>query len=336
MPSVLPPSKVLVSGANGDVAIWVVRKLLEAGYLVRGTVRSESKGAHLKHIFAEYDVDGIHFKDGTLDEAVKGVDLVAMSRLRSTLRQRNLMNSLSLLCEGHSSYWNPSSVKRMIVTSSVVAVLHQAEYPIVFNESDWNDFAAEDAKVKGSAAGSYPIYQASKVLAEKATWEYFEKNKANASWDLVTIAPPWVFGPPIHELKSVDELNASQVKVLLCIAGKPLVTQQGLEQQGTWSDVRTVASAHEVAAQKEEAGGERIVVNTGTSIWQDVLDAANAVQPPPFGNIPVGNPGLGKSVSYDIQYDTSKEARILGLKHIPLEQMVADSIADFAARGYAQ
>ena len=46
--------KVLVSGANGFIAVWVVKKLLEAGYSVRGTVRSESKGMHLKEIFKEY------------------------------------------------------------------------------------------------------------------------------------------------------------------------------------------------------------------------------------------------------------------------------------------
>lgn len=54
MPALKAPAKVLVSGANGFVAIWVVRTLLENGYAVRGTVRSESKGGHLKDIFKEY------------------------------------------------------------------------------------------------------------------------------------------------------------------------------------------------------------------------------------------------------------------------------------------
>lgn len=46
--------KVLVTGANGYIAIWVVRSLLEQGYAVRGTVRSESKAAHLRESFASY------------------------------------------------------------------------------------------------------------------------------------------------------------------------------------------------------------------------------------------------------------------------------------------
>ena len=54
MPSIPKGRKVLVTGANGYVAAWVVRRLLEEGYQVRGTVRSEQKGVHLKKIFAEY------------------------------------------------------------------------------------------------------------------------------------------------------------------------------------------------------------------------------------------------------------------------------------------
>ena len=38
----LPPgSRILVTGANGYIASHVVDKLLELGYVVRGTVRSE-------------------------------------------------------------------------------------------------------------------------------------------------------------------------------------------------------------------------------------------------------------------------------------------------------
>ena len=56
MPVVQPGAKILVTGANGYVAVWVVKTLLEGGYSVRGTVRSiQSKGgAYLKSYFAPY------------------------------------------------------------------------------------------------------------------------------------------------------------------------------------------------------------------------------------------------------------------------------------------
>lgn len=53
MPAVTS-GKVLVTGANGYIAIWLVQQLLDQGYSVRGTVRSESKGKHLKETFAKY------------------------------------------------------------------------------------------------------------------------------------------------------------------------------------------------------------------------------------------------------------------------------------------
>jgi uncharacterized protein YbjT (DUF2867 family) len=54
MPSVTPGSKILVTGANGYIALWVLRKLLEQGYSVRAQVRSEAKGKHLKEYFKSY------------------------------------------------------------------------------------------------------------------------------------------------------------------------------------------------------------------------------------------------------------------------------------------
>jgi len=83
MVAVSSPAKVLVTGANGYLAVWVVKKYLEAGYSVRGTVRSLSKSASLADTFSKY---GDRFelvvvkditKDGAFDEAVKGVDAIA-------------------------------------------------------------------------------------------------------------------------------------------------------------------------------------------------------------------------------------------------------------------
>lgn len=54
MPAVPSGSKVLVSGANGFIAVWVVQRLLESGYSVRGTVRSEGKAAHIRKLFESY------------------------------------------------------------------------------------------------------------------------------------------------------------------------------------------------------------------------------------------------------------------------------------------
>ena len=48
MPTINKGDKILVTGANGYVAMWLVRQLLEKGYAVRGTVRTEQKGDYIK------------------------------------------------------------------------------------------------------------------------------------------------------------------------------------------------------------------------------------------------------------------------------------------------
>ena len=54
MPAVKPGSRVLVTGASGFIAAWVVKTLLEGGFSVRGTVRSAAKGEYLARIFREH------------------------------------------------------------------------------------------------------------------------------------------------------------------------------------------------------------------------------------------------------------------------------------------
>ena len=58
MPAISAPATVLVTGANGFIAVWVIRDLLERGYRVRGTVRGEVKGAYLKTQFRSYVDEG--------------------------------------------------------------------------------------------------------------------------------------------------------------------------------------------------------------------------------------------------------------------------------------
>ena len=70
MPSVNIGSKVLVSGANGYIAMWVVRTLLERGFAVRGTVRTEAKGKFMTEYFKSFGY-GDKFEVIVIDDIVK-------------------------------------------------------------------------------------------------------------------------------------------------------------------------------------------------------------------------------------------------------------------------
>lgn len=71
---------ILITGASGFVATHTLNVFLEAGYSVRGTVRSDGCAAKVRETHAMYSdrlsfaiVPDIRMK-GALDEAVKGVE----------------------------------------------------------------------------------------------------------------------------------------------------------------------------------------------------------------------------------------------------------------------
>ena len=72
--------KVLVTGATGFVAGWLIKKLVEAGVCVHAAVRdpdSEAKVSHLKHLSQKGPGSIVLFKAdlteaGSYDKAMKG------------------------------------------------------------------------------------------------------------------------------------------------------------------------------------------------------------------------------------------------------------------------
>ena len=70
MPSVSRGSKVLVSGANGYIAMWVARTLLERGFAVRGTVRTEDKAKFIIEYFKSLGY-GDKFEVVVVDDIIK-------------------------------------------------------------------------------------------------------------------------------------------------------------------------------------------------------------------------------------------------------------------------
>lgn len=54
MPAIQASSKILVTGASGFLAGWVIKTYLQNGFSVRGTVRTAKQGDYLK---AQYDAE---------------------------------------------------------------------------------------------------------------------------------------------------------------------------------------------------------------------------------------------------------------------------------------
>ncbi|KAI0056654.1 D-lactaldehyde dehydrogenase [Artomyces pyxidatus] len=343
MAPVTSPSRVLVTGANGFIAAWIVRTFLESGYTVRGTVRSASKGEHLKSLFAAFGerfeivvVEDIE-KDGAFDEAVKGVDLVEHTASPVTIRANDPNELIVPAVRGtigilESIKKHGSSVKRVVITGSTAAVITgPSAEAVVLDETSWNKTAILDIEQNGANAAQLNKYRASKTLAERAVWDFYEKNKSTLDWDVVVLNPPYVFGPLINHVSSLRALNASNQELYDTLV-EGAKDAESLANTGTsWVDVRDVARAHVLAGEKDDAGGERIIVSAGPFYWQEIVDAANAVAPAPLPNLLKGNPGVTKGKPHPVTFDTSKMRRILGLELRGMDVLVRDTLASFAA-----
>ena len=77
--------------------------------------------------------------------------------------------------------------KKVVITSSVAAIGLGHTDKMTFNEADWS-------KMDGLNA-----YCKSKMLAEKATWDFLKELPADEKFDLVTINPGLLIGPNLNE-----------------------------------------------------------------------------------------------------------------------------------------
>ncbi|KAF8959850.1 hypothetical protein BDZ97DRAFT_1836214 [Flammula alnicola] len=348
MPTVAKGDKILVSGANGYIAMWVVRILLERGYVVRGTVRTAAKGKFMTDYFTSLGygdkfevvvVDDIE-KEGAFDEAVKDVDAIehTASPFHGNAKHPDelilpaVQGTVGML---KSALKNGTKVKRIVVTSSCAAVMSPPPNPTVFSEVDWNLKSPKEVEEQGDKAAPMTMYRASKSLAEKSAWDFYEKHKSEIQWDLAVINPPFAFGPPIHDVSSLSSLNTSLQTWYNVVVSENPKTKAALSDSNSWVDVRDTALGHVLALEKAEAGGERIITVSGPYIWQEWLDAANSLSPSPLPShkLQKGFPEIlqGEKV-YQISYDKSKEARILGIKFHTQIETTKDTLEDFAKR----
>jgi len=272
-------------------------------------------------------------KDGVFDEAVKDVDGVLHTASPVVFDVAHPDELIIPAVHGTQSVLksilkNGPNVKRMVLTSSCAAILEPHDESYVYSEKDWNEFSIKETKEKVEKTEGIHQYRASKTLAEKSAWDFVEAHKGEIKWDLVTILPPYVFGPLLQETAAKDTLNFSSNLIYQAVTN-PKPESELYAYAGNWVDVRDVALAHVLSLQKEEAGGERFIVGAGYYAWQDLYDELNA-QPNPLPDIPKGVPSSERGKPK--VYDTSKVQKILGLKFRTLGESAHDTIVSARER----
>lgn len=259
---------ILVTGGSGFVSLHCIAQALAAGYKVRTTIRSDSKKENvrkgLKNAQPPVDASKVEFviadllKDEGWAEAVKDVSIVlhvaspfpgVQPKDENELIRPAVDGTLRVLKAAKAS----GTVKRVVVTSSNAAISYGVPYDPqkVYTEADWSD---------PEGKGSYITpYAKSKTLAEKAAWDYIEREGGDL--ELAVVNPVGIFGPPL--LLPCESTTVGIIQQLL--QGKlPAVPNMSFGLV----DVRDVASLHMLAATKPEAKGQRYscVAGTGKSV----------------------------------------------------------------------
>ncbi|KAL2169333.1 hypothetical protein VTG60DRAFT_6107 [Thermothelomyces hinnuleus] len=275
------PEYVLVTGATGFIGAHVVDQLLSRGIRVRGATRSMTKGEAMMKARPQYagKLDFVQISDfdqmnnneqlSIFDEAVKGVDGVIHTASPLTYNTTNNETELilpaingvrALLAAAAAANRDPDNkrtIRRVVLTSSFAAVMdasRKAPPYFTYTASDWNPLSYAEAADPSTSA--VVAYRGSKKFAELAAWDFVREHCGGGGFDLVTLCPPMTFGPVMHPVESVEQLNESNAMLWKVASGaRPLP----VARVPFWVDVRDVAKAHVEALLRPEAGGKRFL-----------------------------------------------------------------------------
>lgn len=242
-------SKVLVTGASGFIALHCIQQLMNAGYQVRGTLRTMSRAGEVCKALGVAE-DALEFayadltKDDGWDEAVAGCEYVL--HVASPFPPTEPKHEDDLIIPARDGALRAlraakaQGVKRVVLTSSMAAIAYGDKKPnsYVFTEKDWTN-------INGPYADAYTK---SKTIAERSAWEFVRENDGP---ELAVINPGGVLGP----LLNADASTSGDLVKLLMERAMPAVPRIGL----ALVDVRDVAAAHIAAMTVPEAAGERFV-----------------------------------------------------------------------------
>lgn len=215
---------------------------------------------------------------------------------------------------------NAPQVRRVVVTSSFAAIVDsktQSDPNVTLSEKTWNSITTAD--IHNSRADTY---RASKKLAEKAAWDFVANEKPN--FDLVTVNPPFVFGPVVHHLATVDTINASNDRLVKLLRGEWKNEVPAIGPVDIWVDVRDVATAHVLAFEKPELGGKRLFATAGRFNHQRIVAAVRDNFPQFKDKLPSPETKGGENLKDVFNFNNDETNKLLGIKWIPLEKCIVD------------
>ncbi|CAD5232237.1 unnamed protein product [Bursaphelenchus xylophilus] len=251
---------ILVTGASGYVALHCVQQLLQAGYKVRGTVRSlknEQKVAPIKALNGAseslelVEADLMNAEDWP--EAIEGCSHILhvaspwpIVADESTI-QTAVTGTLNVLKAASKN----RKIKKVVLTSSCAAVNdgHRNDER-VFDEESWTDISSK--KVDN--------YAKSKTIAEQKAWEFWRSLDEKSRFEMTVLNPTFITGPVLSSVQHGSATILARMMDFRTFLAAPRACLGVV-------DVRDVARAHIIALKEPKTNGQRILITHSRPTW---------------------------------------------------------------------
>lgn len=261
---------VVVTGGSGFIAIHIILQLLEQGYAVRTTVRSQAKENIIKEMLINggiTDFSDLSFSiadltsDKNWTETMNGATYAI--HVASPTPKLNFKNESEMIRPAVDGVLRvlkaarDEGVKRVVLTSAYGAIFAgHKNHTTPYTEKDWSNLDAKNI---------HP-YQKSKTMSEMAAWDFIKKE--GEGLEFATVNPVGVMGPVLsakysHSNIQIQEMLEGKIKAL------PNV-------DSGYVDVRDVASLHILTMTSPKANGERFLATTGETL--SMMDVANILR----------------------------------------------------------
>jgi len=198
-------SRVCVTGAAGFIASHVITDLLEDGHVVHATVRDlgdNTKRAHLDVLREGYSgklelFEADLLEPGSLDAALESCDALIHTATAVILAAPDPQKQIiDVAVKGTQnvldSVARAPSVNRIVMTSSIAAVMSYDQQDKTYTEDDW--CTSDDIWLDPYGMG--------KTQSERLLWQFVDKHADRV--EAVAINPSVVIGPPLakHHIRS--------------------------------------------------------------------------------------------------------------------------------------